>query len=147
LKIIGNLNEQLQLFPKFSIDQQMGAEQQIIEKQKVVDYQIREYTIELLVRKYQEGRKEKKNDIFIPDYQRKFVWDEKKQSFFIESLLLGMPIPYMFSADSAENDGRSEIVDGSQRLRTLEAFLDNKLVLIGLEKLALLNGFRFIMLI
>jgi hypothetical protein len=137
------MNEQMELFPKFSIDQQMDAEQQIIEKQKIVDYQIREYTIELLIKKYQEGREEGKNDIFIPDYQRKFVWDEKKQSFFIESLLLGMPIPYMFSADSAENDGRSEIVDGSQRLRTMEAFLDNKLVLVDLKKLHLLNGFRF----
>jgi uncharacterized protein with ParB-like and HNH nuclease domain len=137
------MSEQLQLFPKYSIDKQMEAEKQLVESQKVVDYQIREYTIELLVKKYQDGRKEGKNDIFIPPYQRKFVWDEKKQSFFIESLLLGMPIPYMFSADSAENDGRSEIVDGSQRLRTLEAFLDNKLVLVDLEKLDLLNGFRF----
>jgi Protein of unknown function DUF262 len=137
------MNEQMELFPKFSIDQQIKADEQIMEKQKIVDYQIREYTIELLVKKFQEGRKENKNDIFIPDYQRKFVWDEKKQSFFIESLLLGMPIPYMFSADSAENDGRSEIVDGSQRLRTMEAFLDNKLVLVDLKKLDFLNGFRF----
>ena len=76
------MNEQMELFPKFSMDLQMEAEQQIIEKQRIVDYQIREYPLEVLVNKYQDGRAEGKNDIFIPNYQRKFVWDEKKQSFF-----------------------------------------------------------------
>lgn len=123
-----------------SEDLQMEAEQQIADLQKIVDYQIKEYTIELLVQKYQDGADDDKNDIFIPSYQRKFVWDKKKQSLFIESLLLGLPIPYLFTAD---HEGRSEIVDGSQRLRTMEAFLDNQLILIGLVKLNLLNGFTF----
>lgn len=136
-------SKQIDLFPEYSEDQQMAAEKQIAELQKIVDYQITEYTIEFLVHKYQQGRNRNMNDIFIPHYQRKFVWDEKKQSMFIESLLLGLPVPYMFSSDSREQDGRIEIVDGSQRLRTLEAFIDNKLVLKGLEKLDLLNGFRF----
>jgi hypothetical protein len=57
-------------------DQQMEAEKQIVDLQKIVDYQIKEYTIELLVQKYQEGEDEDKNDIFIPSYQRKFVWDK-----------------------------------------------------------------------
>jgi Protein of unknown function DUF262 len=135
--------EQLLLFPKFSEEKIELAEQQIIEQQKVVGYEVKEYTIELLVNKYKDGLANDTNDIYIPSYQRKFVWDTKRQSKFIESLLLGLPIPYLFLADSGKNEGRSEVIDGSQRIRTLEAFLDNKLVLKGLEKLNGLEGFRF----
>jgi len=119
---------------------QKKAEAQILEKQKIVDFDIKEFTIELLISKYLKGKEEGDNDIFIPEYQRKFVWDENRQSKFIESVLLGLPIPYIFTADS---DGRLEIVDGSQRLRTLVAFFQNNLVLRGLEILEELNGFTY----
>lgn len=133
--------QQTELFSKISEEMQDKAEKQIEELQQIVDYEIREYTVELLVSKYKEGLKEGKNEIFIPHYQRKFVWDEKRQSKFIESLLIGLPIPYMFTADT--NDGRSEIIDGSQRIRTLDYFLNNQLSLEGLEKLTALEGFHF----
>lgn len=133
-------DSQLEMFAKFSEEQVDLVEKQIIAEQKIVDYEIREYTIELLVHKYTEGKDTDMNDIFIPNYQRKFVWETARQSKFIESLMIGLPIPYMFAADS---EGRSEIVDGSQRLRTLDYFLNNKLVLTGLEKLTYLEGFRF----
>lgn len=131
--------EQGELFPRITPEMQEKAEKQIIKEQKIVDYDIKEYPVEVLVSKYSIGKARNENDIFIPNYQRKFVWDIKKQSKFIESLLMGLPIPYIFGAD---NDGRVEIVDGSQRLRTLEAFLNNKFALEGLEKLKTLNGFR-----
>ncbi len=117
---------------------QQAAEDQILEKQKIVDFDIKEFTIELLISKYLKGIDENDNDIFIPEYQRNFVWDRTRQSKFIESVLLGLPIPYIFTADT---DGRLEIVDGSQRLRTLVAFLQNKLVLRDLDVLTELNGF------
>lgn len=117
------------------------AEEQIIEKQKIVDYDIKEFTIELLTNKYLIGIENDNNDIYIPSYQRNFVWDTKRQSKFIESILLGIPIPYIFTADI--DNGRLEIVDGSQRLRTIVNFIDNKLQLIGLEILDKLNGFSF----
>ena len=123
------------MFSRFSEEKQEEAEYQIIDLQKIVDYEIREYTIELLIQKLEE------EEIFIPKYQRKFVWDTKRQSKFIESLILGLPIPYMFLADT--KDGRSEIVDGSQRIRTLKYFLSNELVLKDLEKLTSLELFRF----
>lgn len=132
--------EQGELFPKFSDEQRDEAERQLIKEQEIVDYDIKEYPIEVLVQKYQKDRKQRKNEIFLPEYQRKFVWDTKKQSKFIESLMLGLPIPYLFTAD---NKGRQEIVDGSQRIRTLEAFLDNLLVLENLKVLDKLNGFRY----
>jgi hypothetical protein len=116
------------------------AEEQIIDKQKIVDFDIKEFTIELLISKYLTGKENDDNDIFIPTYQRNFVWDEERQSKFIESVLLGLPVPYIFSADT---DGRLEIVDGSQRLRTLVAFFQNSLALKNLEILTALNGFHY----
>lgn len=123
------------------------AEKQIRELQRDVDYQVREYPIEVVVQKHLKGRDEGTNELFVPDYQRDFVWDDKRQSKFIESLLIGLPIPYLFAADVGSEDedlsGRLEIVDGTQRIRTLARFVKNELILSGLEKLSDLNGFKY----
>jgi len=55
-----------------------------------------------------------------PVYQRKFRWDESKESRLIESLLLNFPIPSIFVA--ANQDGTWEVVDGLQRISTLIHF-------------------------
>jgi hypothetical protein len=118
-----------------------AIENLIREKQKTVDYDIKEFTIEILVQKYLTGLEEGNNDIFIPDYQRAFVWEPLKQSKFIESIILGIPIPYIFSADMI--DGRLEIIDGSQRLRTLARFINSEFALQKLEVLEKCNGLYF----
>ncbi len=117
------------------------VEEQIKEKQKTVDYDVKEFTIEIIVSKYLSGFENDENEIFIPSYQREFVWDNKRQSRFIESVILGLPIPYIFTADTEE--GRLEIVDGTQRVRTLSNFLNNTLRLESLEILSNLNGMFF----
>jgi len=122
------------------VSKQEIAEAQILEKQKIVDFDIKEFTVELITAKYLEGLEKDDNDIFIPEYQRNFVWDKSRQAKFIESVLLGLPIPYIFTADT---DGRLEVVDGSQRLRTLVAFLHDQLTLRDLEILTELNGFKY----
>jgi hypothetical protein len=123
------------------------AESQIREKQTDVDYQTKEFTVELLVQKYAEGEESGTNEIFVPLYQRAFVWTEARKSKFIESVILGLPIPYIFIASLnkplEEDEGRAEIVDGSQRIRTLTEFLQNKLQLVNLKKIGTLNGFYF----
>jgi uncharacterized protein with ParB-like and HNH nuclease domain len=124
------------------------AEAEIRNKRKSVDYNTLEYPIEILVQKYLDGIDEDKNELFIPDYQREMAWDEDRQSKFIESVLLGLPIPYIFVADIAdisesEDLARLEIIDGTQRIRTLSRFIKNKLTLNSLEKLETLNGFTF----
>lgn len=116
-------------------------ETQIREKQKIVDYDVKEYPVEILVSKYANMIKTNENEIFIPAYQRSFVWEEDRQSKFIESILLGLPIPYIFTAEN--EDGRYEIVDGSQRIRTLHNFLNNNLTLNALEILDKCNGLSF----
>jgi len=110
------------------------AEKQILKKIKNYDYDTVEYPVSVIVSQYEEG------EIYIPDYQREFVWSKKRQAKFIESVILGIPIPYLFIADT---EGKSEVVDGSQRIRSLHAFLSNKLQLIELEKLTELNYFFF----
>ena len=64
------------------------------------------------------------------DYQRNFVWTDVDCSYFIESVLIGLPIPYMFFADA--EDGRTEIVDGAQRMNALVNFARGDLTLCNL---------------
>ncbi len=111
------------------------AEIQIKELQKQIEYDTKDYTLELLISKFKKG------DFFIPEYQRKFVWKPKNKSLFIESVILGLPIPFMFFAGC--DDGRLEIIDGAQRIQTIIEFAENKLKLSKLNKLTHLNGFRF----
>jgi len=124
------------------------AEAQIRDQRKPVDYNTIEYPVEVIVQKYLSGIDEDENEIFIPDYQREMTWDEDRQSKFIESVLLGLPVPYIYVADSmesieSEDLARLEIIDGTQRIRTLARFISNELKLNGLQKLDKLNGFIF----
>lgn len=126
-----------------SIEQRDEAEKQISEQHKIIDYDTREYPVEVIVSKYLTGIKEDDNDFFVPDYQRDHTWTDEHQSKFIESVLMGLPIPLLFLADVEGQEGRAEIVDGSQRVRTLARFMNNELRLSGLKKLSKLNGFTF----
>lgn len=123
------------------MDTNYAIESQILEQKRSVDYDTREFTIEILVSKYLTDLDCENNEIFVPDYQRDFTWDQDRQSKFIESLILGLPVPLIFLA---ENElGRLEIVDGSQRIRTLAAYLNDELVISNLIKLTQLNGLKF----
>lgn len=115
---------------------------QVETEQRSIAYDMKEFTIELYVSKYLKDIEKDDNELYVPDYQREFVWDDKHQSRFIESLFLGLPVPFMFSAEIKET-GRLEIVDGSQRIRTLAAFLNDKLTLSHLDKLSQMNGCKY----
>jgi hypothetical protein len=111
------------------------AERQIDEKQRTINYDTKEFTVELLVHKFKAG------EFTIPRYQREFVWSDERRSKFIESVILGLPIPFMFTAET--NEGVLEIVDGAQRIRTLAEFMENGFRLRKLESLELLNGIAY----
>jgi len=121
------------------------VDKQIEELQKITDYEIKEWPIGVLVEKFTNGRETDESEIFIPDYQRDMVWTPKQQSRFIESILIKLPVPFIFAADVGHGDreGSLEIIDGSQRIRTLDNFLSNKLELVGLKKLTQAIGLRF----
>lgn len=118
-----------------------AVQTQIETLKKSVSFDMRELTIELYVNKYLKDLEKDENELYVPDYQREFVWDDRHQSRFIESLILGLPVPFIFSAEMPS--GRLEIVDGSQRIRTMAAYINNELKLKGLEKLTELNGTYF----
>ncbi len=60
-------------------------------------------------------------NIFIPEFQRNFVWTRAQSSRFVESLLLGLPVPGIFLFKEPDTQ-KLMIVDGQQRLRTLHRF-------------------------
>lgn len=63
-----------------------------------------------------------KNELVInPAFQRYFRWDSSRKTKFIESLLLGIPIPPIFVFQT--DDGAWELVDGLQRVSTLLEFM------------------------
>lgn len=55
-------------------------------------------------------------------FQREYVWTKPQADHFIESLLLGLPVPGIFLVK--ESNGKHLVLDGQQRLRTLESFYD-----------------------
>ncbi|KZN99709.1 GmrSD restriction endonuclease domain-containing protein [Pseudobacillus badius] len=58
-----------------------------------------------------------------PYYQRNYVWDEDKATYFIESILLGTEIPPLVFFS---NNKRTEVIDGRQRFETIERFIQGK---------------------
>lgn len=86
-----------------------------------VHYDITSYGIDFdvdgLVKRLRRGA------IVIPEFQRKFVWKLPESSRFIESLLLGLPVPGIFLAHESDT-GKMNIIDGQQRLLSLLYFFD-----------------------
>ena len=58
-----------------------------------------------------------------PYYQRNYVWDNNKATYFIESILVGTEIPPLIFFDN--NDG-IEVIDGRQRFETILRFMENQ---------------------
>ena len=84
-----------------------------------------------------------------PDYQRLFRWDEEKQSRFIESLILEMPVPPIFVIET--ENGVYELIDGLQRVSSYLHFRSEKLgeekrkplILTGCDIVEELNGLSY----
>ncbi|MFD8821158.1 DUF262 domain-containing protein [Streptomyces sp. NPDC059605] len=82
-----------------------------------------------------------------PPFQRRSAWDDRKASLYIESLLLGCPVPPITLAEiprSQKSNFQYIVIDGKQRLSTLKRFsVDRKLKLTGLQTLPELNGLLY----
>lgn len=93
--------------------------------------------------------------IISPDYQRLFRWDEEKQSRFIESLILEMPVPPIFVIEIS--DGTYELIDGLQRISSYIHFRgkefslesgtftekSNNFTLSGCDIIPQINGYNY----
>lgn len=76
-----------------------------------------------------------------PDFQRKSVWDDGKQSRLLESLLLGIPLPIVYIAEEA--NGNYSVIDGQQRLTSIVRYLKNDYALKGLGVMTELVNKKF----
>ena len=77
-----------------------------------------------------------------PYFQRNYVWDEEKATYFIESILLGTEIPPLVLFQTKD---KNEVIDGRQRYETIKRFLEDQLVLKGkgLHSLKVLEGKKY----
>lgn len=90
-----------------------------------------DYPVETLVSRM------RKELFYIPPFQRAFVWSHNQCSRFVESLLLGLPVPGIFLFKEADT-GKHLVIDGQQRLKSLLFFAEGVLngrefMLTGLE--------------
>lgn len=117
-------------------------ELQSIAKERTVKTQTIEYDLETLVKKVE------RNVIKLnPEYQRKHRWTNDASSKLIESLILNIPIPFIYisqdvDVDDELDDGvaRYSVIDGQQRLTAIHGFFKNQFALSELDVLANLNG-------
>lgn len=87
-----------------------------VEKYAISSFGI-DFDAEGLVRRLRKG------DIYVPDFQRNFIWSHRESSQFVESLLLGLPVPGVFLAKDRDSQ-KLMIIDGQQRLKSLQFFFD-----------------------
>lgn len=90
----------------------MDLENQVLERSKEISTDAYSMSVGEIISLY----KEKELDIH-PEFQRFFRWTSRQKSNFIESLLLGIPIPSIFV--SQKQEGAWDVVDGLQRLSTI----------------------------
>ena len=76
-----------------------------------------DYDVEGIVRRLQ------REDIKIPEFQRAFVWSKSKASRFIESLLMGLPVPGIFLYRE-KGSQKLRVIDGQQRLMSLQYYFE-----------------------
>lgn len=79
-----------------------------------------DWTVETIVAQLRQG-----NIDINPKFQRRDAWDRGKKSRFIESAILGLPIPQLVLAERKGERGRYIVLDGKQRLLTLLQYTGN----------------------
>ncbi len=86
-----------------------------------VSYNLTSYGIDFpvdgLINRYDRGK------VYLPSFQRNYVWKKKQASKFIESLLLGLPVPGIFLYK--DKDEKLLIIDGYQRIESISRYFRN----------------------
>jgi hypothetical protein len=79
--------------------------------------------------------------IVIPNFQRGYVWNRVQASRLIESLIIQCPIPVIYL--SQNSDETLSVIDGNQRLTSINLFLNNEFPLTGLATYPELEGLTY----
>ncbi|WP_404398535.1 DUF262 domain-containing protein [Idiomarina loihiensis] len=114
-------------------------------RERTVKTQTIEYDLETIVKKLKSGVIK-----LNPEYQRKHRWDYDHSSRLIESLILNIPVPFIYISQDIDVDdevddevARYSVIDGQQRLTAVFEYMEDKFELQGLEVLADLNGVKY----
>lgn len=91
-------------------------------EQDVITYEINYYPADLTLKSYLEKWKSKQ--LYVPPFQRNYVWDQKQASKLIESFLLGLPVPGVFLYKERKSN-RLQIIDGQQRILSAIRYFKN----------------------
>ncbi len=67
-----------------------------------------------------------KDLIINPDFQRNFVWDSRMAGKLIESILLNVPIPIIYTVEDSKYAGKTLVIDGQQRLTSIFSFIGGR---------------------
>lgn len=103
------------------VEQRKDIEDTLEDKETPFTYSISSYGADYDVRGLVQRIRDE--DIIVPEFQRKYVWTQARASRFIESLLLGLPVPGIFLAIDPKTR-QLLVIDGQQRLRSLRHFYD-----------------------
>jgi hypothetical protein len=79
--------------------------------------------------------------LFIPKFQRGYVWTDVQASRLVESLIIQCPIPVVYL--NQEADERLSVIDGNQRIQSLKRYVTNQFELRGLTAYPELEGLHF----
>ena len=128
----------IELAPEIDLEEHVtiesdGSDETVDVKQYTISGYGADFDVEGLVRRLD------REDIEIPEFQRTFVWNQQRASRFIESLLMGLPVPGIFLyRDKGSQTLR--VIDGQQRLLSLQAFYSGKFP--GTEREFRLTGLK-----
>jgi hypothetical protein len=124
------------LFPE-AMEQQDFADGvlSIPPEQRKLHTETYDFTVETMTEKLNN------DSVFIPEYQRRYVWTEPQASRLIESLIIQCPIPVIYL--NQEPDERLAVIDGNQRLTSIKRYVNNEFALKGLTAYPELEGNRF----
>ena len=79
----------------------------------------RDWTVETIVNQVKRG-----NFDLNPKFQRRNVWNDKRRSLLIESLIVNMPVPEIVLAENPKKKGSFIVIDGKQRLLSIVGFIE-----------------------
>jgi len=99
---------------------ELQVDEEMDENEAAVKYDITSYpsdlTLSVVYEMWNNG------DIFVPEFQRNFVWTIKQSSLLIESFLLGLPVPQVFFYVDEAN--KNQVIDGHQRIMSVVSYID-----------------------
>ena len=126
-KELSGINEEVEI-------EDISEEEDLFPERYLISSYGADYVVDSLVKRIQSG------DIYIPPFQRQFIWTQKQSSRFIESLLLGLPVPGIFLSKD-DDTKKLVVIDGQQRLRSLQFFYEGifantgkQFTLVGVQK-------------